>query len=167
MRTTTWVILGLGCLVSGCPGGSGGGGGGSMAQQGVPVPATAQAQSDACDAVEACGVDRSDCDLLFDVAILDADCATEIETTSCEDHTGTDAPHYVDVCFPSCNTKHDSCADNSTIVRCADGIDGTLRHIYVRCTDVCEQAGSSYSGECGSSYMGQESGTGGDVCWCL
>lgn len=148
--------------VVGCVGGSGGDGGGTST---AAMKASASERQAACMAVSACGEMAQDCEQLFDLAVLDSACASEIETASCEDHASS-APPFLDTCFPGCTSESQACtAAGDAVVACRD-VAGELRELLLLCDDVCEANGRTWSGSCGDSYMGQPSSDGGDVCWC-
>lgn len=165
MSTTEWccvlgLVFAMGCDDSG--GGEASGGGLSLANR-----ATTQQEQAACDAVEACGESRDDCDQLFGISVLSGACAVEIETASCEDHEGAAAPDYADVCLPPCASESRTCtSDGMAVTLCTDEVDGTFRRLLITCEDVCADNERSWTGECGTEYMGQPSSTGEDTCWC-
>jgi hypothetical protein len=56
-----------------------------------------------CSAIAKCDAGlRQQCDAAFGAALVSEECATTVESATCNDHTSA-SPPYVDTCFPPCN----------------------------------------------------------------
>jgi hypothetical protein len=125
---------------------------------------TARTCSRACQTVAPCeGDTQAECEQGLCPVIFSEQCLQAIEAAPCED-TVQESPSYNDLCFPPCSDGVQTCNGNQ-IALCAPFPDQD-RQATLECSDVCELNGSTYSGTCGTSYMGQTSSTGGDVCFC-
>lgn len=61
----------------------------------------------------------------------------------------------------TCSVAGTDCDGNTINIECTSG-----KKCKMKCTDVCDMEEQSYTGTCSSSYQGQPSSTGDDVCWC-
>lgn len=118
-----------------------------------------------CDAVAACeGADgRAQCESLFSLVDVSSACDTAIKHASCADHA-QNRPSYTDTCFPPCDATKSECAGQGSLTKC-DELLGELRLTTLDCNAVCKKQGLAYSGECGTSFMGETSAE--PVCWCV
>jgi hypothetical protein len=113
-----------------------------------------------CEALVGCGVLSSeDCILFVGSTVFSQECEDAMLAATCEDHALPD-PSYTDLCFPPCDGDFAQCSGSQIIV-CSDG-----HRFVMKCDGVCQLNNMAYIGVCADEYQGQQSDTGGDVCWC-
>jgi hypothetical protein len=142
------AVLTFGCSSS--SGGSGGNGSGS----------TFAAQL--CMKEMACGTTPpTNCTAVFSAVVLSSSCQSQILNASCADLTAATVPASLSACLPACSNMTDTCSSDGTITTCTGSY-----QLVLSCSGVCSANSKTYSGTCGSSYMGQMSTNGSDQCWC-
>jgi hypothetical protein len=126
--------------------------------------AVVQSCSRACETVAPCeGVTQAECEERLCPIILSGPCLRAIEAATCED-TVQETPSYNDVCFPPCTDGSQTCSGD--IIALCTPFPIEPRQLTLSCSDVCALNDAAYSGTCGTSYQGQPSSNGGDVCFC-
>lgn len=117
--------------------------------------------SQVCEALVSCDVvSKSECEASFDLLALSPACEDALIAATCADHASKQ-PTYQELCFPSCSWTGAKCNDNDQLVQCEKGYSLTFA-----CEDLCRAKGKTYVGSCGSTYMGNTTTDGSEVCWC-
>ena len=105
------------------------------------------------------------CDLVLSVVRVTPECATKINASSCE-ALNASLNGQDDECFPACTTPGgQTCNGDGTITTCSS----SSRTLILDCAATCQKATNppkTFSGTCGTSFNGQQSGDGEEKCWC-
>ncbi|MBM4397105.1 MAG: hypothetical protein FJ087_15620 [Deltaproteobacteria bacterium] len=113
-----------------------------------------------CDELVTCGAMNADkCAETMGILELSEGCVKAINDAPCLEHA-KEHQSYEGTCFPPCTNTEDMCAGD-LLSKCVNGLTFTYK-----CSSVCSLKGMKFTGTCGSSYKGQASSSGGDVCWC-
>ena len=93
---------------------------------------------------------------------LSQQCTDAITSAPCSELAkGLDQSSVTPACFASCSPDEQHCIAGDRMQICKSSVELTAD-----CSWACSTAGKAYVGVCGSSYQGQTSPNGGDVCWC-
>lgn len=159
MRKLAWSFV-LGVVLLACSSSTSGSGGASNR--------TALNAGALCDKlINECkqSITPASCDLVLSVVRVTPECATKINSASCE-VLNTSFNGQDDECFPACtNPGGQTCNGDGTITTCSS----SSRTLILDCAATCQKATTppkTFSGTCGTSFGNQHSQDGEEKCWC-